>query len=174
MTYASGQMKRQAVLQGEVKVSASPNLEMTTVLGSCVAMCMFDPTVKLGGMNHYLLSSGEGQDKKYGLFAFETLLNGILKRGGSRHNLQAKVFGGASIGGTFSDLGPKNAAFALETLRNEGIECVSQDLGGMHARKLRFIPSTGEVKMMHVQRSEESEIAVAKPRKVAAATPEFF
>ena len=170
-------MKRLAVLQGEVKVSSNPNLEMTTVLGSCVAICLYDETVQLGGMNHYLLSTGGqggGQEKKYGFYAFECLLNGILKRGGSRMNLKGKVFGGASLGGNFADLGPGNAAFALETLKGEGIECVAQELGGTQARKLRFIPSTGDVQLMRITRHEEPEIKIAKPRQKRALAPEIF
>ena len=173
----ASQMKRLAVLQGEVKVSSNPNLELTTVLGSCVAICLYDETVQLGGMNHYLLSTGGeagGQEKKYGFYAFEYLLNGILKRGGSRMNLQGKVFGGASIGGKFGNLGPLNAAFALETLEREGIKCVAQELGGSQARKLRFIPTTGEVKLMRITRNEAPEIPAAKPRKVPTQSPEFF
>lgn len=170
-------MKRVAVLQGEVKVSSNPNLEMTTVLGSCVAICLYDETVQLGGMNHYLLSTGGeagGQEKKYGFYAFECLLNGILKRGGSRMSLQGKVFGGASLGGSFGELGPHNATFALETLEREGIACVAQELGGSQARKLRFVPSTGEVKLMRITRQEEPEINRPKLQKKPTHAPVVF
>lgn len=177
MTDTKGQMKRIMVLQGQVKISSNPRAEMTTVLGSCVAICLYDETVQLGGMNHYLLSSGSGsdvQEKKYGLYAFECLLNGILKRGGSRFSLRAKVFGGASIAGAFADLGPRNAAFALETLKNEGIECVAQEIGGTQARKLRFLPTTGDVRLMRVTRFTEPEPSIAPMAKAAAQAPEFF
>lgn len=170
-------LKRVTVLQGEVKTSANPRVEMTTVLGSCIAICLFDPVAELGGMNHFLLSTGggtESQEKKYGMYAFECLLNEILKRGGCRFDLRAKVFGGASIGGSYRDLGPKNGAFALDILAAEGIECTAKDLGGTQARRLRFLPCTGEARLMQVQRFEEPTPKPVRDPKPVAAALEFF
>ena len=141
------------VIQGETFATADSNVECTTVLGSCVSICLFDPSSGAGGMNHYLLSGENGTnavDQRYGIFAFEKLLNEILKLGADRFSVKAKVFGGASIDGRFSSLGPENAEFARKVLADEGIECVGSDVGGTLARKLRFRPCTGDAMMMLV------------------------
>ncbi len=85
------------VVQGDYAVSSDPKAVMSTVLGSCVAMCLFDSVNKVGGMNHFLLatsSQAESDDLKYGVNAIELLINRLLQSGAERGNLQAKLFGG--------------------------------------------------------------------------------
>lgn len=157
----SASSRRETVTQGQVSATADPSVELYTVLGSCIAICMYDPTARVGGMNHFLLS-GEGQTTdesvRYGIHAFEKLVNELLKLGAGRFELKAKVFGGASMNGKFAALGPKNAEFALRILREEGIECIGMDLGGTKTRKLRFLPSSGNVQLMIVPPQEAAPV----------------
>lgn len=139
------------VIQGEHAVSSKPTDCLTTILGSCVATCLYDPVAKLGGMNHFLLPGGGQADSydanSYGLNAMEILINGLLKKGAKRNRFEAKIFGGARIIDGLTDIGQKNAEFAAEFLAFEGIACVSKSLGGTMARRIRFWPTDGRVQM---------------------------
>lgn len=153
------------LVQGETRVSSDPNLVISTVLGSCVSICLFDPRAGIGGINHFLLADsgpGNGNSKKYGLFAFETLLNELMKRGALRTCIRAKVFGGARMRGKFSDLGPRNAAFALEILQMENILLDRHDIGGCQARRLKFHPISGMARLAVIPAFEDG----ARPEQV--------
>lgn len=138
------------VVQGEYHVAEGEGVVLTTVLGSCVATCIWDPTSAVGGMNHFLLPGDEnsGAELRYGVNAMELLINGLLQRGAMRSRLQAKLFGGAKVIASLSDIGVKNAAFAEKFLRMEGIPCVGQSMGGDRARRVRFWPATGRAGQM--------------------------
>ena len=73
------------IVQGEFRVSRDPSEVLSTVLGSCVAVCLWDPTAKVGGMNHFLLPAAPGQGDakmlRYGAHAMEVLINEVLKLG---------------------------------------------------------------------------------------------
>lgn len=134
------------LLPAEWKVS-SDDVALATVLGSCVAACMYDPQAKIGGMNHFMLpdaAPGDGS-ARYGAHAMELLINGMLKNGASRSRLQAKVFGGGNVlpGMTIDPIGTRNANFVLEYLKAEGIPILGQDLGGTQPRKVVFFVRTG-------------------------------
>ncbi|MDF1728801.1 MAG: chemotaxis protein CheD [Sulfitobacter sp.] len=151
-------LRRYTLVQGADYVSNDPGVEISTLLGSCVSICLFDAQQAVGGMNHYLLAESPSLshiDLKYGIHAFEVLLNGLLKLGAEKARIRAKVFGGASMKGSFAHVGPKNAQFAFDTLVAEGIECVSHDCGGTKARKVRFRPTTGQAHLMTVPPFEE-------------------
>ena len=81
--------------QGEHLITGDPEVMLTTILGSCVAMCLRDPVARIGGMNHFLLPSGrmDGADegRRYGAYAMEVLINGVLSAGGRRDRLEAKL-----------------------------------------------------------------------------------
>lgn len=137
------------ITQGETHVTDSPHEVLTTVLGSCISACMRDPALGIGGMNHFLLPNGDGRDAnamRYGVNAMELLINGLLKRGGSRSRLEAKLFGGASVVSGLSDVGARNIAFAQTFLQTEGIAVVGGDLGGDHSRRIQYWPSTGRAR----------------------------
>jgi chemotaxis protein CheD len=134
------------ITQGEVHVSNDPSHVLTTVLGSCVAACIRDPATGIGGMNHFLLAKADGSDRRatdYGVNAMELLINGILKLGGARERLEAKLFGGANVVAVSSAIGSHNASFAEQFLADEGIRLVGGDLRGILARKIQFWPYTG-------------------------------
>lgn len=138
-----------SVVQGEFQVSDSPDVTFTTVLGSCVAVCLFDATARVGGMNHYLLAKAAGDDEqslKYGAHAMELLINALLKQGARRDQLRAKVFGGGVMNDSFRHIGPQNSAFALRYLSTEGIPVEGEDIGGRSARRVNFHPTTGRAR----------------------------
>ena len=153
------------VIQGDYAVSSEAEVKMSTVLGSCVAVCMFDPIQRVGGMNHFLLATSatsQNGDLKYGVNAMELLINRLLRLGAARENLAAKIFGGASMTEHSGDIGAGNAAFAVDFLQKEGIPCLASSLGGTKARRVEFIPTTGAARQMQIDETIPDE--TIKPR----------
>ena len=139
---------------------------LMTLLGSCVAACIRDPLLKIGGMNHFLLPDGDGSDgapSRYGSYAMELLINDLLKRGANRGRLEAKVFGGANVlkGFTSNPVGTRNAEFVRQYLRAEHIPVIAEDLLGIHPRKVWFFPQTGKVIVQKLPHAHEAEAEVA-------------
>ncbi len=141
------------------------DLMIVTVLGSCVSVCMHDWQVGIGGMNHFMLPvppSGEieplGASARYGAFAMELLVNQILKLGGVRANLEAKVFGGGRILNGVTDIGRLNGEFAIHYLQVEGIKLVASDLGDIYPRKVYFAPRTGRVFVRQLRSKRDEAI----------------
>lgn len=146
------------LLPGEYYVTKR-NMVLVTVLGSCVAACIRDRVTGVGGMNHFMLP-GDTNDNpvtpgaRYGGYAMEMMINQLLKAGATRANLEAKLFGGGNVlrGFTVTNLGERNAEFALQYLRNENISVVANSLLDIYPRKVYFFPSTGKVmlkKLLH-------------------------
>jgi len=131
---------------------------VTTILGSCVAVCLFDPILKVGGINHYMLPlwNGEGlPSPKYGNIAINKLIKKMADQGSMRHNMIAKIFGGAEKSEPTSNhffIGRRNIQIAEEILKEENIKIVGQSTGGYKGRKLQFHTHTGEVYMKYVMR----------------------
>ena len=126
---------------------------LSTLLGSCVCVCLFDPLLKIGGINHFMLpemgrrKNGDVDSLLSGNFAMEVLLNALLTRGAKKVRLQAKAFGGGTIINTDGDspsIGLRNANFAKEWLAREGIALCSSDFLGPWSRKIIFLPNTGD------------------------------
>ena len=124
---------------------------ISTLLGSCVAVCLYDPQLKLGGMNHFLLPSRTGADNSdldiilNGDYSMEVLVNGLLNKGARKARLIAKAFGGGTIVSSINmDIGGRNSAFAHEWLEREGIPLVASDFNGPWSRKVVFVPQTGD------------------------------
>ena len=162
------------VVQGEYSVVIDPGIVLTTILGSCVATCLWDADARVGGMNHFLLPGDletSGDSMKYGVNAMELLVNGLLQRGAMRSNLQAKLFGGGHVIKNFSDIGAKNAEFALKFLKLEGITCAGQSMGGPQARRIRFWPLTGRAGQILLDSSHADAVKAErfKPTPVAPA-----
>lgn len=157
------------VIQGDFAISEDPDEILTTVLGSCIAVCMYDTQRQIGGMNHFLLPSREGQDGasvRYGAYAMELLINGLLKKGAQKQRIEAKVFGGASMMGNLRDIGAANARFAHGFLRDEGIPCTAESVGGTSARRIRFWPTSGRVRQLLVSGNMEPAAVVTAPPPV--------
>ncbi len=129
---------------GQLFISAE-RYAVTTILGSCVAVCLWDPVTRVGGINHFLLPvfSGEGvASARFGNVAIKELLDELAKLGSQKHNLLAKIFGGACVLEAFrqrkNQLGMQNIAVAQELLQSESIPLVGHDVGGQRGRKLIF------------------------------------
>jgi len=122
-----------------------------TLLGSCVAVCLYDPKLRMAGMNHFLLpsrtvSAGDDTDVILaGDYSMEVLLNTMLNKGAAKQRLIAKAFGGGTIvTSILMAIGQRNAEFAKEWLEREGIPLMAQDFGGAWSRKVIFTPDGGD------------------------------
>lgn len=170
------------LLPAEWRVT-SDEVALATVLGSCVAACIYDSSARVGGMNHFMLpdaAPGDGS-ARYGAHAMELLINGLLKHGAVRQRLQAKVFGGGNVlpGMTLDPIGTRNGNFVLNYLTAERIPIVAQDLFGVQPRKVCFfvrsgrtlvkrLPAAGEI--ARVERAYRSQLA----QKPVAGSVELF
>lgn len=133
---------RHFLYPGQVFVSADP-ICISTILGSCAAVCLWDRHKKAGGLNHYLLPEApdDGPNRlRYGSFANPELLRQVLSLGCEVRNLQAKIFGGSSAFGPDLSraLGTRNVQLAEDFLRSEGIPVVEKDVSGKRGRRLVF------------------------------------
>jgi chemotaxis protein CheD len=159
------------VLPGEYFVSAE-ELVIMTVLGSCIAACLWDSRARVGGMNHFMLPDGDGGEGsgRYGSYAMELLINEMLKLGARRETMQAKVFGGGQVmaGFTTMNVGERNTKFVLEYLSTERIPIVSQDVLDIHPRKVCFFPETGKALVKRLAHSHPETLAVEERRGNAA------
>jgi chemotaxis protein CheD len=147
------------ITQGQFHVTRDANVVLTTTLGSCVAACIYDPEAGVGGMNHFLLpeegaqGSPSAEAMRYGAYAMEVLMNGLLRAGARRDRFQAKLFGGARLTERLADIGGRNVEFAELFLRREGIRQLCGSVRGQKARKLEFWPSSGRVRQLVLERS---------------------
>lgn len=159
------------VLPGEYYVSAD-DLVVMTVLGSCIAACIWDPRARVGGMNHFMLPEG-GSDSggRYGSYAMELLINELMKQGARRETMQAKVFGGGAVMSSFTtmNVGERNTKFVLDYLQTERIAVVSKDVLDVHPRKVCFFPATGKAMVKRLA-SSNTDALETQERKGNAAT----
>jgi chemotaxis protein CheD len=167
------------VLPGEYFVSRE-ELPIMTTLGSCIASCLRDRVAGVGGMNHFMLPDGAGDNGRYGAFAMERLISELLELGATRGTLEAKVFGGGQVMAGMDSLqvGERNTRFVLDYLRTERIPVVGKDVLDVYPRKLCFLPHSGKamVKRLtsaHATELLERELALA-PRPAAAGSIDLF
>ena len=145
--------RRIVIDPGEYYVSRETEV-ISTLLGSCVAACLFDPVNRVFGMNHFLLPYRrhlanipiiESEEGRYGIYAMELLINALMKKGANRQNLKAKCFGGGNVLKLREDdenqktVGDINIEFINEFLINEKIPLLSSCLGGNYARHVHFV-----------------------------------
>ncbi len=156
---------------GDYHASRRPSV-IYTLLGSCVAVCLFDPVNRIGGMNHILMP-GRADLKhyddaaRYGINAMELLINGIMRLGGDRRRLVAKLFGGARTLSTIPEensMGRKNVEFALEFFRTESIQLLNQDVGGGQSRRIYFHTDTNDVFLKRGKPVQYTALAVQERR----------
>jgi len=150
-------MRRVSIIQGENHVSGDPGVIISTVLGSCVAVCLQDPDGRVGGMNHFLLGEPGKDDRvherdmqRYGVHAMELLINALMSKGATRSRLRAHLYGGANIIAGLGQIGATNAAFARRFMETEGIAIGHCDLGGTQARRVEFLPYEGKARCRKV------------------------
>jgi chemotaxis protein CheD len=160
------------VLPGEYFMTGE-DLVIMTVLGSCIAACLWDGKAKVGGMNHFMLPDGDSLDAfgRYGSYAMELLINEMLKSGARRESMQAKIFGGAQVMHSFTtmNVGERNTQFVIDYLQTERIPVVSKDVLDIYPRKVCFFPVTGKALVKRLAHSHPEEL-VAQERKGNAAT----
>lgn len=150
---------------GEYKVTRE-HMMLVTILGSCVAACIRDPILGIGGMNHFLLPESNDnsfngvadEGTRYGNYAMELLINDMLKMGCKKERFEIKVFGGAHVGNMNVSVGKDNADFILKYMEQEGLKISSHDLGGNRARKIHFFPDTGRVSRFLFQATSQSRV----------------
>ena len=140
-----------------------------TLLGSCIAACLWDPIAHVGGMNHFMLPSGSNGDQggltRFGVHAMELLIGEVQKRGGDRFRLQAKVFGGGHVlqGVDAANSVPaENIRFIKRFLLAENIPIVAEDLGGRLARQVFFYTDTGKAKVKRLPTTQVVQVAVER------------
>ncbi len=144
------------ITQGERAVGRDPDMMISTLLGSCISICLWDPEARVGGMNHLLLPSMVGDDGlSTGAADLDLLINKMMPLGVERSRLRAKLFGGSSMLNGRTDIGAKNAEFGRTYLATEGIPCDAENTGGHKARQIRFWPATGKVRMRLVEHAPE-------------------
>lgn len=156
------------IIQGEQAIATAPDVIITTVLGSCVAACLFDAEHKIGGMNHFLLADDgcktNSNDMRFASASMERLVNGLLKQGAQRSRLQAKLFGGAHMMAGLPDIGQRNGEAARAFLIAEGIPCNVMSLGGTTGRRIRFWPSTGRAQQLLLHALDTDPVIPLAPR----------
>lgn len=155
------------VLPGEYYVSDQEEM-VSTVLGSCVSVCIHDVRLRFGGMNHFMLpepvgerdswSSTVGRAARYGSDAMEQLINAIIKVGGRRADMRLKVFGGGRVLAQMSDVGKRNIEFVKRYIATEELTLLASDLGGEYPRQVQFFPHSGRARVRLLQRSDDRKL----------------
>lgn len=126
--------------------SSSEAVEATTILGSCVSVCLWDLEAGVGGLNHFLLPDGAAASSRFASHAVPLLVSQVVELGASRERLRAKLFGGACVLEAFrasQALGARNVEAARQLLAAQQIRVVAEDVGGDLGRKLVFEVQTG-------------------------------
>ena len=140
---------------GDVVAAEAPCI-ITTVLGSCVSICMRDPVAGVGGLNHFLLPlwNGYGEPSpRFGNVAIYELVRQLTRMGAHKARLEAQVFGGAlvieALRHKVDGSGAQNVAAALAGLRQEGIHVLRRESGGAKGCKLVYDVTSGEAAVRH-------------------------
>lgn len=148
------------LLPGDYYVTCEEEI-LDTVLGSCVSACIRNPRLGIGGMNHFMLPRPSGQQgdtwdsvagraTRYGSASMETLINRILSAGGTRSELEVKIFGGGRVLSTLSDIGNHNVTFVRDYLKQEGLRIASEDVGANYPRHIQYFPMSGRVRVRNL------------------------
>jgi len=150
---------------GDYYVTAAANEILVTILGSCVAVCIRDSVLGIGGMNHFLLAErasgdwgGTGAATRYGNHAMEMLINDIVVLGGVRARFEVKIFGGGQVIDSTLPIGQKNVEFAEHYLSNAGMPIAAKHVGGFRPRRIHYSPHTGKVRMLQLRRDDDETL----------------
>jgi len=146
-------LEKKFVLGGELIIAESP-MELITILGSCVAVCLWDKKTKTGGMNHFLLPSADDRANHTngGFTATRLLIEAMINKLSDIKNLEAKIFGGGNrfFSNNFLVVGPQNVEVATKVLKDAGIPIVLKDTGGELGKKIHFNTQTGNVLVSNI------------------------
>ena len=149
------------IIQGEIKVGYSPTV-FSTIVGSCIAVCVWDKRLKLGGICHFYLPNAPADDisSHYGNVAIVKMLRIMKQKGTKRSDLEAKILGGGHViesdqtsfaGG---DIGQQNIAIAMSILKQYGVRILAKEVGGTHGRNIRFETESGKVLFKEVTKNK--------------------
>lgn len=153
------------IMPGQHYVTAKHEL-ISTLLGSCIAVCLRDKKNRVGGMNHFKLPGSSVQnanDGNYGMYAMEVLINDILKAGGKRQFLECSVFGGGNVvRSVTANIGERNIEFVRAFLKKENIPIIHEDVGHTTAQNVYFHPLSGNVFSVVNEESSAEEVKKAE------------
>jgi len=166
-------VKQVTIYIGEVLATGEPTI-IKTLLGSCVAVCLWDPQTRVGGMNHFLLpyalNGVQNDAARFGVHAMDLLICEMLKAGADRRRLRAKIFGGAHVLSLPEDedgIPSQNIAFAIDFVRNDGFKLTGEDLGGYQPRRVHFQTDTGRAFVQRIASAASlSRVTAAEQRHV--------
>jgi len=160
-------VRRIFLLQGDIYCEAQPAL-VSTILGSCVSVCLWDSHLHVGGINHYVLPEAAAETEtgnaRYGSVAISRLLQRMLELGSRNHHLQAKIFGGASVfplGAAQVTVGERNVDLAVARLQAFRIPVTAQRTGGHLGRQISFHTATGEASVRELVDVTKDTLPVA-------------
>ncbi len=151
---------RKFIHVGEIHIGAKPT-EISTILGSCIAVCLYDKVAQMSGMNHYLVplwNENGLQSPKYGNISIPRLIESMLNVGCEVKNMEAKLFGGGNVIDVCSEdmmIGRKNILIAKEILREYSIPITAQDVGGDKGRRIMMQSDTGKIFLKYIKSSDE-------------------
>jgi chemotaxis protein CheD len=157
------------ILPGEYYVTCEDEM-LDTVLGSCVSACIRNPHRGIGGMNHFMLprpaggggdtwDSVAGRAMRYGSASMEQLINRILGAGGTRKELEVKIFGGGCVLASLTDIGTYNVCFVRDFLRQEGLTVLSESVGSTYSRHVQYFPRSGRARVRHLNSTRNHDVA---------------
>lgn len=161
------------IFAGEYHASRENNIVFTTLLGSCISVCLKDSCLGMCGINHFMLPGRPGnagalpaEDARYGLCAMEKLISDMEKLGARKANLQAKVFGGGQVlDVALNNVARMNVDFILAYMEAEKIPLLTSDLGGKYGRKLFFYADTFDVYLRRIQMARDMGAALAREKR---------
>ena len=165
---------------GGVHASDQP-IVIKTLLGSCIAVCLYDPVNMAGGMNHFMLPRGGGiglgpDATRFGVHAMDCLISAVMKVGGDRRRCVAKCFGGAhvlDVRESAASVPQQNVEFIRSFLDDEGFRIVAEDMGGYHPRHVLFHPRAGRAFVKHVAGAAAAARMVAQERRPEPQAPQY-
>lgn len=141
------QVQQVFLVPGDLYCSASPAV-VTTVLGSCVSVCLWDSGRRVGGINHFILPCSREGDRtpRYGDVAVDRLVDAMANHGSRSGDLVAKAFGGANVlpfSPVRDTVGEQNVQLAIERLRHHAIPIAARRTGGEVGLLVRFHTDSG-------------------------------
>ncbi|UQZ89930.1 hypothetical protein C4J81_12200 [Deltaproteobacteria bacterium Smac51] len=160
------EINRVFLLPGEYMVSKQPHI-ISTLLGSCVSVCLYHPQHHFGGMNHYMLTKGPAGERsgKYGDYAINVLLQFMERACGSLNGVESMIFGGANVVGnigTGEQIGERNIALAREMMKKHGIKVTREQVGGTAGLKLHYQNWDNKIQVIPMNSSNMSGSLIAK------------
>jgi len=164
-TFIDSKFKKKVVSigPGEYHVTEE-DIIIQTVLGSCIAVCLFTDGGITCGMNHFMLPGDSTTEKvdslRYGAYSMEVLINSLLKLGVRRKDLKAKVFGGGNIidfKTTKNTVGENNIDFIFDFLKKEDLPIITKHVGGDNARKVMFFSLDKRVLLKEINKTETDD-----------------